>query len=120
MRRTTAIILAVLMIVSLGLFLAGCGDSSKKQEAIQVFNSTSEEFNELSGLINANAHLMDSETISVFQQMSALLNQYRDILMNGDDISDEKYEEMTEWFETAKAWIEESKAELEQALDSMQ
>lgn len=118
MKKIITLLLSTVMILSLTLCLAGCGDNPKKQEAIDAFNTTSTEFNEVATLINDNADAIDSEVIEIFQEMSALLSEYKDILEGDAEISDEKYDEMIEWFGTAQDWIKDAKAEIESAVNA--
>ena len=78
-KKTLSKILAAITVLALVFCLAGCGNS-KKDEAIDAFNSTSASFNEVATLINENSSAIDGDIIETFQEMSALLSQYKDIL----------------------------------------
>ena len=118
MKKIVTLLLSAVMVLSLALCLAGCGDSPKKQEAIDAFNTTSKEFNEVATLINDNADAIDDEVIEVFQEMSALLSEYKDLLEGDAEISDDKYDEMIEWFGTAQDWFKDAKTEIENAVNA--
>ncbi len=120
MKKTISAITAAIIAICMLFSLTGCGDSAKKQEAIDAFNQTSTVFDETANLINANADKIDDEVISTFQQMSELLSQYKDILEGDSEIEDDKYDEMIEWFGTAESWISDAKAEIETALADVQ
>ena len=103
MKKTLSKILAAITVLALVFCLAGCGNS-KKDEAIDAFNSTSASFNDVATLINENSSAIDGDIIETFQEMSALLSQYKDILEGNSEVSDEKYDEMIEWFGSVKDW----------------
>ena len=111
--KTISVILSFVMIFSLLLTLSGCGENPKKQEATDAFNKVAVSFDEVANLINANADAIDGELVSVFQEMSSLLTQYKDLLEGSDELTDEKYDEMITWFGTAESWIKEAKAGIE-------
>lgn len=116
MKQKVKVVVSVVMIFVMLLALAGCGENEKKQEAIDVFNKTSQSFNEIATLINNNADKIDDELISTFQEMSALLSKYKDILESDEDLEDAKYDEMITWFGTVDDWVKDSKTQLEAGL----
>lgn len=77
-------------------------------------------FNEVATLINNNSDAIDDEIISTFQEMSALLTQYKDILEGDGDITDEKYDEMIKWFSDVQTWSKDAKTDIETALTNAQ
>lgn len=115
MKKIITGIIAVSMIAVLLIGMTGC-TSAKKQEAVDAFNQTSAAFNEAATLINNNSDAIDDETITTFQDMSALLSQYKTLLEGDTEISDEKYDEMIKWFGEAKTWAENAKTEIEGVL----
>lgn len=119
MKKVLTALLSVTVILSLVLCLSGCSVNEKQQEAIDAFNTTSASFNEVATLIN-NSDAIDDEIISTFQEMSALLTQYKDILEGDDDISDEKYDEMIKWFSDVQTWSKDAKTDIETALTNAQ
>ena len=116
MKKTLSKILAAITVLALVFCLAGCGNS-KKYEAIDAFNSTSASFNDVATLINENSSAIDGDIIETFQEMSALLSQYKDILESNSEVSDEKYDEMIEWFGSLKDWTKDAKADIENMID---
>ena len=50
--------------------------------------------------------------------MSALLNQYTEILQGDAEIEDSKYDEMIEWFDQVQTWIGETKTYIETELNA--
>ena len=115
--RMTALF-SVVLVVAMLFCLVGCGYSAKKQEAIESFNSISIHFNEVATEINANKDLLSDETMTVFQQMSALLNQYSEVLQ-GETVSDEQYDAMIEWFDSVEKWITAAEEELDMVMESV-
>lgn len=115
MKKLLNSVLAAITVLALVFCFAGCGNS-KKDEAIDAFNSTSSSFNEVATLINENSSAIDADIISTFQEMSALLTQYKGILEGDSDISDEKYDEMIEWFSSVNDWTKDAKADIESML----
>ena len=116
MKKTTAILLTLALVLSLAIGLSGCGDSGKKQEAIDAFNTTSAAFNEVAALINENADVIDPSVITDFQDMSALLTRYQGILESNNSVTDEEYDTMIEWFGTVQEWSADMQADLEEYL----
>lgn len=112
MKKIIVLMLAMIMVIS----LVACGDS-KKQELIDSFNEASDEFNETAEYMNAHLDQVDDELISVSQQMSELLTQYKNIIEGDTEISDEQQQEMIDWFATVVDWANEAKTELEAALE---
>ena len=98
------VISAMLAIVML-IGLVGCGDSEKKQEVISKHTEVALAFNDVAALINENKDFLDSDIVDTYQQMSALLNQYTEILQGDAEIEDSKYDEMIEWFGSVKDWV---------------
>jgi predicted DNA-binding protein YlxM (UPF0122 family) len=120
MKKVLTALLSVTVILSLVLCLSGCSVNEKQQEAIDAFNTTSASFNEVATLINNNSDAIDDEIISTFQEMSALLTQYKDILEGDGDITDEKYDEMIKWFSDVQTWSKDAKTDIETALTNAQ
>ena len=116
MKRTITGILAVVMVLTLVFGLTSCGTSEKKQEALDKHTAIAAAFNEVAIMINENAGSLDASVISDCQQMSELLNKYTDILQSGQEISDEKYDEMIAWFDQVEEWIQDTRAEIESML----
>src|SRR5574344_1632304 len=104
MKKTVTSLMAMAIAIAMMFSLSACGTNAKKQEAIDAFNSTKTVFNEAANLINDNPDMFDDDTISTFQEMSALLTQYKELLDGDTEISDEKYDEMITWFSTTKSW----------------
>lgn len=94
MKKILAIVLALVLVLS----LAGCGGSAKKKEATDAYNDLAKKFNEISAKINENPGVVNEATVSDFVTMAELLNTYGDMLRDGEDQTDEKYDEMIEWF----------------------
>ncbi len=113
MKKKLASILSIVLVLGLLLSLTGCGDSAKKQEAIDAFNTTSAAFNEVGAIINENAAQIDADTISDCQQMAELLGRYQGFLESDEEYSDEQYDQMIEWFGTVQDWSADMKTQLE-------
>ena len=110
MKKFFALLLTLVMVLS----LAACSSAPDKQPAIDAFNETSAVFNEAGAIINENADAVDPEVIATFQDMSALLNQYGELLRGDTEIEQEKLDEMTEWLSgDALEWATSAKTELE-------
>lgn len=116
MKKTMKTILVTVMTLSMVLCFAACGGSAKKQEAIDAFNATSTDYDEVVNLVNANADVLDDELISTFQDMSEVLTQYKGILESDDVLEDDKYDEMITWLNDVKDWTADAKAEIENAI----
>lgn len=116
MKKIFTAALSLLTLCAMLFCFAGCGANPKKEEAIKVFNETSTAFNAVATTINENADSIDDQLISVFQEMSALLTQYKDILEGDEELSDEKYDEMITWFGTVKDWTKSANAAIEETL----
>lgn len=118
MKRLLAAIITAAIALTLIFSLAGCGGTSKKQEAIDAFNSATVPFNEAANLINENPDLCDDELISTFQGMSDLLNQYQEMLSGDAEVDDDTYVTMIDWFKETQAWAENCATEFKNALDA--
>lgn len=114
MKKALTGILAFTMIFTMMLGLVSCGgDSPKKKEATDAFNTTSTSFNEVANMINENTDAVSEDIITVFQDMSALLTQYKDLLEGDTELTDEQYDEMITWFGTAQDWFDQVKTQIE-------
>ena len=87
MKKFFALLLTLVMVLS----LAACSSAPDKQPAIDAFNETSAVFNEAGAIINENADAVDPEVIATFQDMSALLNQYGELLRGDTEIEPVSY-----------------------------
>ena len=117
MKKILTAALSLLAVCTMLFCFAGCGANPKKEEAIKVFNETSTAFDAVATTINENADSLDDQLIGVFQEMSALLTQYKGILESSDELSDEKYDEMINWFGTVKDWTKSASTAIEDALN---
>lgn len=106
-------VICMMMILTMALGLSGCGESEKKQEAIDIFNETSTVFDETADLINANLDVIDDATISTYQEMSDALTECKDALESDEEAPDEDYQVMIDSLTEAKEWLEEAKGEIE-------
>lgn len=113
MKKTMKTVICMMMILTMALGLSGCGDSEKKQEAIDIFNETSTVFDETADLINANLDVIDDATISTYQEMSDALTECKDALESDEEAPDEDYQVMIDSLTEAKEWLEEAKGEIE-------
>ena len=117
MKRTvTALSLVLVLILTIGL--VGCGESEKKQEAIDKHTEVALAFSGVATLINENKEWIDSDTLDVYRQMSDLLNQYTEILQGDAELEDAKYDEMIAWFDQVLTWVNETKTYIETELIS--
>ena len=117
MKKTMTVFSVVLALI-LMIGLAGCGESAKKQEAIDKHTEVAVAFNEVATLINENKDFLDTDVVDTYQQMSDLLNQYTEILQGDAEISDEKYDEMIAWFDKVQKWIGETKTYIDTELNA--
>lgn len=121
MKKLIALVLALVMCMA----FAACGEEAAapttapaasapdKQPAIDEFNKTSTQFNEVSAIINADIEAFDEEVISTMTEMANLLNQYNELLSSDQEISQENLDEMIAWFGEVQEWVAAVKAELE-------
>lgn len=117
MKKVITAILSATMVLAMAFCLTGCGeDSGKKEEAASAFNMTSAAFNEIADLVNANQGVIDDETIGLFQNMSDLLTQYKDMLEGDETLDDAQYDEMIQWFSDVQTWAAETKTTIEEEL----
>ena len=117
MKRTVTVLSLVLVLI-LTIGLVGCGESEKKQEAIDKHTEVALAFNGVATLINENKEWIDSDTLDVYRQMSDLLNQYTEILQGDAELEDAKYDEMIAWFDQVLTWVNETKTYIETELIS--
>lgn len=94
-------ILAISLTLVLVLSLIACGGDVKRKEATDAYNDLANRFNRISTKINENPGVVDHETVGAFASMVERLSSYGGMLRNGEDQTDETYDEMIEWFATA-------------------
>ena len=116
MRKSIAVIITLVTVITLLFSFTSCGTNEKKQEALDKHTEIALAFNEVAIIINENIDRLDASVVSDYQQMSELLNKYTDILQGDQEISDEKYDEMIAWFDQVEGWIQDTKAEIESML----
>jgi hypothetical protein len=104
-------IIATILLAVICLSFVACGGTDK-QPAIDAFNATSQNFNELATAINADIEAYDEEVITTLTDMANLLAQYQEILSGDQEISQENLDEMIAWFADVDEWIDAVKAEL--------
>lgn len=117
MKKTITKIICTAMVLTMMFCLAGCGDSEKKKEAIDTFNKTSDSFNEVAEVVNANIDSLDETTVEAFQNMSAALNECKEKIEKSD-ASDEDYDVVIENLKTVNDWLESVKGELDAAVEA--
>ncbi len=118
MKKTMAVLSALLALVMM-IGLVGCGQQNeKKQEAIEKHTKVALEFNEVANLINENKDMIDSDLVDTYVQMSDLLNQYTEILKGDTELEDEKYDEMMAWFDQVSTWVSTTKTAIEHDLNA--
>ena len=105
--KITSLLLALIMCMS----LVACGGPDK-QPAMDAFNKTSNAFNEVATAINENPDAYDQEVIDTMIEMANVLNQHKELLESGDEIEQEKLDEMIAWYGDVEAWVADVKAEL--------
>lgn len=88
----------------------------KSQEAIDAFNAATTVFDETAVLINANIDSIDDEVITLYQEMSSVLTECKELLESDTEITDEQYDELIASFNEIEVWATQSKSELESAL----
>ena len=118
MKKAVMTVISAMLAIVMLIGLVGCGDSEKKQEAISKHTEVALAFNDVAALINENKDFLDSDIVDTYKQMSALLNQYTEILQGDAEIEDSKYDEMIEWFDQVQTWIGETKTYIETELNA--
>lgn len=106
MKKITALFVALVLCLS----LVACGGPDK-QPAIDAFNTTSDAFDELVEVINANPDAFDPELVNTMIDMSGLLLEYKELLESDKEFSEEDLASMIEWFEQVQGLVEEIKVE---------
>ena len=107
MKKITSLLLAFIMCMS----LVACGGPDK-QPAIDAFNKASDAYDEVATVINENPDAYDQEVIDTLNEMADVLIQHKELLESGDEIEQEKLDEMIAWYGDVEAWVADVKAEL--------
>ena len=107
MKKITSLLLAFIMCMS----LVACGGPDK-QPAIDAFNKASDAYDEVATIINENPDAYDQEVIDTLNEMADVLIQHKELLESGDEIEQEKLDEMIAWYGDVEAWVADVKAEL--------
>ena len=107
MKKITSLLLAFIMCMS----LVACGGPDK-QPAIDAFNKASDAYDEVATIINENPDAYDQEAIDTLNEMADVLIQHKELLESGDEIEQEKLDEMIAWYGDVEAWVADVKAEL--------
>lgn len=119
MKKTAIRAVCLAVLTALILCLVSCGGNQKKQEAIDAFNKVSTVMDDFAADMNENADLIETDMFDTYNQMVALMKQYKAILEGDDEISDEQFDTMIEWFGTVEEWATEGKAELDRQLSEI-
>lgn len=115
MKKLISTLLAVLMLLT----MAACGGTNPKlDEAIDTFNSLSDQFNEVAALVNENEGVIDADVIGIFNELSDMLDKYADTLENGEALDDTQLDAILGWFGTAKTSLVEVKTAVEIAVEA--
>ena len=107
MKKITSLLLTLIMCMS----LVACGGPDK-QPAIDAFNKASDAYDEVATIINENPDAYDQEVIDTLNEMADVLIQHKELLESGDEIEQEKLDEMIAWYGDVEAWVADVKAEL--------
>lgn len=107
MKKITSLFLVLIMCMS----LVACGGPDK-QPAIDAFNKASDAYDEVATIINENPDAYDQEVIDTLNEMADVLIQHKELLESGDEIEQEKLDEMIAWYGDVEAWVADVKAEL--------
>ena len=107
MKKISSLLLALIMCMS----LVACGGPDK-QPAIDAFNKASDAYDEVATIINENPDAYDQEVIDTLNEMADVLIQHKELLESGDEIEQEKLDEMIAWYGDVEAWVADVKAEL--------
>ena len=107
MKKISSLLLALIMCIS----LVACGGPDK-QPAIDAFNKASDAYDEVATIINENPDAYDQEVIDTLNEMADILIQHKELLESGDEIEQEKLDEMIAWYGDVEAWVADVKAEL--------
>lgn len=107
MKKISSLLLALIMCMS----LVACGGPDK-QPAIDAFNKASDAYDEVATIINENPDAYDQEVIDTLNEMADILIQHKELLESGDEIEQEKLDEMIAWYGDVEAWVADVKAEL--------
>ena len=107
MKKITSLLLALIMCMS----LVACGGPDK-QPAIDAFNKASDAYDEVATIINENPDAYEQEVSDTLNEMADVLIQHKELLESGDEIEQEKLDEMIAWYGDVEAWVADVKAEL--------
>ena len=105
-------ILALMLVLVIGMSLVACGGPDKGP-AINKFNETSTAFNAVCERIEENIDMFDESNIATMEEMTALLNQYDELLGGNTEISQEQLDEIVQWLTQVEEWAASVDAELD-------
>lgn len=111
-------LITLLMVLVMGVSLVACGGPDK-QPAVDAYNKASAAFNEVTAVINENPEAYDQGVLDTMNQMADVLNQHAKLLESGEEIDEQKLNEMIEWYGTVEAWAADVKAELDIQSDAV-
>lgn len=111
MKKVLAILLAAVMLFA----FTACGGPDR-QPLVDSFNTAKDSFNELANLVNENSDAIDPEVISMFQEMSALLTQYKETIESKESLTQEQIDNMKGWLDDLPEYCDTTKAEIEAGL----
>ena len=111
MKKLTVLVLALILC----LVLVACGPD--RQPAIDAFNDAKDAFNELANEINADIDSYDPEVVQIMNEMSAMLEEYRERLESSDAITQEELDAMIEKFADVEEWVKLAKEDLNDGVD---
>lgn len=114
MKKLISALLAFVLLVSM---VACGGENPKLAEAKEAFNGLSTQFNEIAALVNENKDALSSEAIDTLNQLSDMLNQYGEVLTNGN-VDDAQLDAILGWFGTAKDGLAVLKEDVETAISA--
>lgn len=105
-------ITTLLLVLAMSATMFGCGGPDK-QPAIDAFNQTSADFNEVADAINANPDAYAQDVFDTMNEMADVLNEHQKLLDSDEEIDQEKLDQMIEWYGTVEEWVADVKEELD-------
>ena len=105
-------IAALILVLVMGLALAGCGGGPDKQPAIDAFNAANTAFTEVAEAINSGAVAAEQEDVDYLVELAGVIAEHKAILEDDSlELTEEELAEMAAWYEEVEALMGEYKAQ---------
>ena len=105
-------IIAILMLVTMSLSLASCGNKIDKQPAIDAYDKAYAAFNELAEVVNATPENFEDSAVNEIAAIETAFNQHKSLLEGDEKLTEEAMAEMITWYNTVENWVANSKEKL--------